>query len=410
MNVEWLASTEGADVIKRAHQFNDALTASTNLRKEFANVSTELISQAMTQAKLQQNLASRWGTDTTALLLTDDGISQATRPRVAHYRAQWLKRNFGDNARVLDLTCGLGFDALAMAEAGLDVQAIELDTTTALMASHNLKSAGVTVQNADATEVDISNVDVIFVDPARRNPNSPRKIDGTTRRIFNPHDWSPSWEFITSLSKRIAVVAKVAPGIDEETIADWDAQWISEDGDIVEAMLSSEHDPNADKRQAVLLTKKSDEFLVFTGSAEPPIAEIGSYLVCPDGAITRAGALDTLAHIVNGGLVNEHIGWITTYDSAAVEQLLAVNPASADCFKIIGQTKCDAKAIAMQIKDLPASAITIMTRGVTIDVDSLRKKVSPNLDRTAPELVLALYREDAGNVALIARRITGQAP
>jgi hypothetical protein len=360
----------------------------------------------MTQAKLQQTLASRWGIDTTALLLTDDGISQATRPRVARYRAQWIKRHFGDNVRVLDLTCGLGFDALAMAEAGLNVQAIELDTTTALMATHNLKSVGITVQNADANEVDISNIDVIFVDPARRNPNSPRKIDGSTHRIFNPHDWSPSWDFITALSRHIAVVAKVAPGVDDETIADWDAQWISDDGDIVEAMLSSEHVLNAEKRQAVLLTKNSDEFLVFTGSTEPPIAEIGTYLVCPDGAITRAGALDALAQLVNGGLVNEHIGWITTQDEAAVERLLNMNPAPADCFNIIGRTKCDAKAIAAQIKNIPASAITIMTRGITLDVESLRKKVSPNLDRTAPELVLALYREDAGNVALIARRIT----
>ena len=75
---------------------------------------------------MQHRLEARWGQSAAELLLTEDGISQATRPVVAQYRANFIARKFGTNAHVLDLTCGLGFDAHEFARAGLRVTGVEI--------------------------------------------------------------------------------------------------------------------------------------------------------------------------------------------------------------------------------------------------------------------------------------------
>ena len=405
MNVEWLTSDQGQQVILKASEFDDTLKANATVRKAFNDISPDLISQAITQAELRRTLAQRWRTDVSSLLLTHDGVSQATRPSIAKYRAQWIKHKFGDKARVLDLTCGLGFDALAFARAGLRVHAIELDEITAQCAMHNLKSVNVPVEIGDALNANIQDFDVVFVDPARRNPKAPKRTDGTTPRILDPNLWSPSWDFISSLAERIPVVAKVAPGISDGIIAQWDAHWVSIDGDVVEAMVSFPSDVQKPARSATLIDSTTDTISTFAGGATPPTKSDGKFLVSPDGAITRASALDELASLVNGGLVNEHIGWIYSDDENAIASLRNTVPSPADCFEILDRTKCDAKALAIAIRNLPASGITIMTRGVNVDVDLFRKKIGKQLDRTAPELVLALYRDDAGNVALVCRRL-----
>ena len=119
MSISWLRSPEGQRVILVAREFSDPLLAIPTLRKQFSEISPDLISQAFSQAQLQHRLESRWGTSAADLLLTDDGINQATRPEVARFRAEFIAQKFGENAHVLDLTCGLGFDSREFARSGL---------------------------------------------------------------------------------------------------------------------------------------------------------------------------------------------------------------------------------------------------------------------------------------------------
>ena len=173
MSISWLSSPIGQGVIKSAREHLDPLVAITSLRKQYSQIDPDLISQAFTQAQMQQRLEARWGTSAFELLLTEDGISQATRPAVARYRAEFISSKFGANAHVLDLTCGLGFDAREFARYGLRVTGVEIDSEIAEYAQHNLNEFGVTVHCADAADFVIpDDVDVVFVDPARRDPNA----------------------------------------------------------------------------------------------------------------------------------------------------------------------------------------------------------------------------------------------
>jgi len=401
MESSWLSSTIGQSAISFATKFADPLEANSKLRKEFAQISPEQAAQAITQSVLRTKLTRRWNTDTSKFLLTEDGMNQATRPSVAKWRAAWIMEKFGQSVRVLDLTCGLGFDALAMAEAGLRVHTVERDPLIADFARHNLRATNATVETGDSTAVSIDEYDLIFVDPMRRDPQAARKIDGSTQRIFNPENWSPSWEFITSIAQQKQVICKVAPGIDDKYISNWNTIWISDQGDLVEAMTASN---GSGLRSAVLL--QDGAMATFDEAANAEIKADGQFLVVPNSAITRAGAVGAISTALNGGLVNQHIGWITSDDSSLVDLICQNRPAIADVYQILDTTKAEPKAIAQAIREIPASAITITTRGMQIDVERMRKQISPNLQRSAPELVVALYRDDTGNKALICRRIT----
>lgn len=402
MSISWLQSPEGQAVIHAARGYSEPITAIPALRKQFSEITPELISQAFSQAQMQHRLEARWGQSAAELLLTEDGISQATRPVVAQYRANFIARKFGTNAHVLDLTCGLGFDARAFARAGLRVTGVEIDSEIAEYARHNLKEFGVSVQCADANAFVIpSDVDVVFVDPARRDPNAAKDSMGNTKRIFDPSQWSPSWEKVNEIATTHTVLAKVAPGIDKSDLADWDARWISSDGDLVECFLSS---AGTDLRAAVLIDSEKDLNIEVIGDSATATAPLGNYLVVPDPALIRASALDAVAQVCNGGLVNEYIAWLTSDDTSAVSKLANHSPGLASVLKIESHFKFSEKQLVANLKDVSAAGVTVMTRGMQLDVEAIRKLAVKATTSGSQELIIAIYRDDAGPQAFVCRR------
>ena len=378
------------------------MAAVTSLRKQFGQLDPNLISQALSQAQLQLRLESRWGQSTSHLLLTDDGISQATRPEVAKFRATLISNQFGSNAHVLDMTCGLGFDSRAFAEAGLQVSAIEIDPEVAAMANHNLAPFGISVDVADATSFQIPpDVDVIFVDPARRDPKAPKNAQGQTKRIFNPQHWSPSWDVIAEISSHRPVFAKVAPGVDKEFIGAWNATWISCDGDLVECLITSS---GRGQRSALILDSVKNQSRIIPGGDQTRTESLGKYLVIPDAALIRASALTQIADEISGGLVNEHIAWLTTSNELAVSKFAVLEPALGMVLEIEKRIKYSDKVLVESVKGLAAAGITIMTRGMQLDVEAIRKSLIKVKSSGSAELVIAIYRDEAGPQALICRR------
>lgn len=372
------------------------------LRKQFSEISPALISLAYGQAQMQLRLEARWGGSATNLLLTEDGISQATRPDVARFRAEFVARKFGANAHVLDLTCGLGFDSREFARQGLHVTGVELDPEIAELARHNLFEYGVKIFCADASDFEIPNdVDVVFVDPARRDPNAAKDSLGNTKRIFDPAQWSPSWETIDRISKTHSVVAKVAPGIDKSVLADWDARWISSDGDLVECFLSSS---GTGVRAAVLIDSKNNSSFEVLGDSVTKSADLGQFLVIPDPALIRASALDAVSHLCDGGLVNDHIAWLSSSNADAVRKLNSHSPSLANVLLIETHFKFSDKQLVSNLKGVACSGVTVMTRGMQLDVEAIRKTAVKSAASGKQELVIAIYRDDDGPQALLCRR------
>jgi hypothetical protein len=72
--------------------------------------------------------------------------------------------------------------------------------------------------------------------------------------------------------------------------------------------------------------------------------------------------------------------------------------------KIESHFKFSEKHLVANLKDVTASGVTVMTRGMQLDVEAIRKLAVKATTTGGQELVIAIYRDDAGPQALICRR------
>ena len=305
------------------------------LRRQHPEAGPDLISALATQVRLQRRAADRLGPWAAQMVLEEEALQQATRRDVARYRAARLagllsaELPAGD-LTVADIGCGLGVDARAMAETGLQVVAIEHDPWRAAAAEVNLaaSSSRVRVLQDDALALDTSllkECDAAYVDPARRAPGGPRRIDGgRTRATHDPSDWSPPWPWVVSLSERMPVVAKVAPGFDPRLApAGADIEWIDHEGETVEAAVWLGTLGHGMRRATAVIADQAESLEApasDTGRGGPVTPEAGLLLLEPSPGVARAGLLADLAEQLGAPRLDGG-GWLTA--DAAPTSLLA---------------------------------------------------------------------------------------
>lgn len=144
--------------------------------------------------------------------LFPDAVSseQASHQAVARYNAGVT----GHAVKVLDMTAGLGIDALTSALSGNTVTAIDLDARKAAVLLHNAIVTGVsslTVTAADSVEwlkESRERFDAIFIDPARRSAGG--------GRVYAFSDCMPDITSIMDMMLNHAprVVVKCSPMLD----------------------------------------------------------------------------------------------------------------------------------------------------------------------------------------------------
>lgn len=336
----------------------DELAVATRLRREHP---AELVSAALGQARLRQRAVAKFGAaDAGRMFFTPNGVEQSTRASVAAYRAHRMKE-LGVSS-VADLCCGIGGDAIALARAGIRVLAVDRDPVTAAVARENAEALGLTrlveVREADVTEVDVSGCDAVFVDPARR---------GGRGRIFDPEAYSPplSWAIETA-RKAPRAALKIAPGIPHEAIpAEAEAEWISDGGDVKEAVLWFGTDPGA-VRATLLPGPRS---LLSRGLPDPEVRPVGRYLYEPDGAAIRAHLVAEVAQQLDGGLVDATIAYVTADE-------LRPTPYAA-AYEITDQLPFNVKKLKALLRERQVGILTVKKRGSAVEPEELRKKVKP---------------------------------
>ncbi|MDX3457871.1 methyltransferase domain-containing protein [Streptomyces sp. ME02-8801-2C] len=334
------------------------LTVATRLRREHP---AELVSAALGQERLRQRAVAKFGAgDAARMFFTPNGVEQSTRASVAAYRAERF-RELGVTS-VADLCCGIGGDALALARAGIRVLAVDRDPLTAAVARANVEALGigdlVEVREADVTEVDTSAYDAVFVDPARR---------GGRGRIFDPEAYSPPLSWAVEAARKAPLAAlKIAPGVPHEAIpADAGAEWISDGGDVKEAVLWFGTGPGVVR--ATLLP--GPRVLIGRGLPDPQVRAVGRYLYEPDGAVIRAHLVAEVAEEVGGGLVDETIAYVTA------DELRATSYATA--YEITDQLPFGVKKLKALLREREVGVLTVKKRGSAVEPEELRKMVKP---------------------------------
>jgi SAM-dependent methyltransferase len=204
-----------------------SLLAAQRMRNRYP---AEVAAAALDQAVLRRRARTKFGDRAATMFFTRDGLEQATRPGVAAHHARRLAAT--GVRRVIDLGCGIGSDALAFAEAGLSVVAVEIDPHTADLARANLAGrAEVITGDAEALGPELIRAgDAVFLDPARRT---------TSGRLWRTEDFSPAWAFVSELlagSRPVGV--KLGPALPHREIpAGVEAEWVSDHGETVEVCL-----------------------------------------------------------------------------------------------------------------------------------------------------------------------------
>ncbi|MGO4592938.1 SAM-dependent methyltransferase [Leifsonia sp. 2TAF2] len=367
----------------------DVLRIVSDLRKQ--GHSPALVAAVLTQSKLRRKAEAKFGDFASQMLFTEAGLEQATRLPVAARHAGRF-RAAGIN-RVADLGCGIGGDALALAALELEVTAVEADEVTAAIASFNLAPfPSAVVEHGRAEEVDLREIDGVFLDPARRTAGHTQ-----TERLTDPDDYTPSLGFAYELATGRSVGLKLGPGFDRDLIPSTaEAQWISADGQVVELGLwfGALARPGIRRAALVLRGDQADELTADADSPDEETGPLGEYLYEPDGAVIRARLIGDLARRIGGRMLSDQIAYITA--DAAADTPFAAG------FRILETLPYAEKDLKRALRQRGIGTLEIKKRGVDVDPAALRRRLALNGDRPA---TLILTRVAGRHTALLAERL-----
>lgn len=341
--------------------YDDANAMSIGQRLRDEGLDPALVSAALTQSRLRLKAREKFGPFAAGMLFTAAGLEQSTRLPVAARHAQRFAA--AGIEVVADLGCGIGGDAMALAGLDRQVVAVERDETTAAVATVNLRHwPDAVVRCEDATTTSLAGIGGAFVDPARRTESG--------RRVLDPRRACPPLSFVTDLAARLpAVGAKVAPGIAHDLVpAGAEAQWVSVDGDVVEAglwfgLVAQE----GIARSALVLRGEEVARTDDRGQPQPPLGPVGAYLYEPDGAVIRAGLVGQVAAAVDGRLLDRTIAYVTA-DSRR-DTLLARGYAVDDVLPF------GLKTLRTYLRDRGVGRVEIKKRGTAVVPEQLRQQL-----------------------------------
>jgi hypothetical protein len=347
----------------------------------------ERVRAVVNQLVLRKKATAKFGDFAKRLLFTQEGLEQATRLAVASHHAGRFQS--AGITSVADCGCGIGGDSFAFAGLGLRVLALEQDAATAALASYNLAPFPlVTVEQADATNQDFSDVEALWIDPARRT---------NSHRLSNPDDWLPSLTWVFEMATKKPAGIKLAPGMDRNLIpADMEAQWVSHQGDVVELVLWSGvlHREGITRSALVMNFRGSQEISAPADSPDQPVGPLQKYLYEPDGAVIRARLIGAVAREMNGSMLDSSIAYFssaTRHTSPLVQG-----------FRIIETVPYTTKNVESLVARADLGQLEIKKRGIDVDPAELRGTLALT---GRGEATLILTRVKGVKTAILAKRI-----
>ena len=393
---------------------SDTLSTVTSLRSQ--GFSPEESAQIISLAQARTRARAKFGERARTLMLTQEAAEQATRPVIAHYRAQRLRPVAGT---VADLGCGIASDSAVYAADRGAVVAVELDPLTASFAAKNLEFCPqARVYSGDVTGyvhgelLDAAGepVGMVWMDPARRELRGAKKAH--TERLFDPEAFSPPFSFVLNLARTgVPMGVKLGPGFPHEGIPSpediaseanpnpcVEAEWIQSEGSLAELVLWF----NALAQEGVARTATSvhelpmeeaipHEDTAETGALLPAYEAVsfrspltaeeakqsvdvpaslpqpGDYLLEPAPAVVRSHLVAEFAQSIGAHLLDEHLAYL--YSAELVEHPLVA------CYEVLEEIPLQEKQLKRWVREQGFTALTIKKRGVDIVPEQLRARL-----------------------------------
>lgn len=377
----FLLTSEGRDLIRIAESFpiEKTVAAVTKLRKltnaDIAGAMCEIVEARRRAVKKFPALWSQ-------LYLDQDVLEQASDPAAARYHASRFV-DAGIKA-VVDICAGAGSDALAFAEAGLHVIAVEIDPARALFIEENIKAAGyserVIVHYADALETDYAALTAglphpvaAWIDPSRRS------LKG---RVVNPDDYLPPLSIIEKIKAEGVVIigAKVASAVEHDLAVQLGAhlEFLSVDRECKEGLLwwGQAGKLSLAHRGEVTATIIDDEAThTIAGSDYIPSMETrpigaGGYIYEPDPAVIRAHLIGVLAEMLNAFCIDPQIAYITATEYQPTP--------FARGYRILDRFPYHLRNLQRALKERRIGRVVIKKRGFPEEPEQVRKQLKLN--------------------------------
>lgn len=387
-----LLTTEGLRLLDSLPPFDakaDVVGQVARLRKQ--GHSPELVAAVLGQSKLRSRGRAKFGDFAARMLFTEAGLEQATRLPVASTHAGRFRA--AGLARVADLGCGIGGDALALAALELGVVAVERDEVTAAIATYNLAPwDAAEVRLGTAEEADLGGIDGVFLDPARRTSGHT-----STSRLQDPASWSPSLDTAFAFADRLPTGVKLGPGVDRDLLPrDAECQWISVDRSVVEVgvWFGPLARPGIRRAALVLGAHGPAELTAAGDSDDVEVGDLAEYVYEPDGGVIRARLIGDLARRLGATMISRDIAYLTSPEAVATP--------FAQCFRVVETFPLDEKRLRQELKKRGIGRVEIKKRGVDVDPASFRKKLQLS---GSNEATLILTRVAGRHTALLCERV-----
>lgn len=344
---------------------------------------------SLAQAALETVLLRQKGRSKIAqadrLFFTREALEQASSDAVAQYRAS----RFAAFPTVLDLCCGVGADAIALAAAGCRVEAIDSDPLRLAMAEANAEACGLASRIGfhlgDVLTMPLPPADAAFVDPSRREGN---------RRFLDPRRYQPPLDQVLSrFPGGFPIAAKIAPGIARADLERFDAgaEFISSGGELKECVLW--FGPLATARWKATVLPGPHSLQSDQSEPPPPPSEIGESLFDPDPAVIRADLLGLLAERLEAAPIEPGI--------AVLSGPKPVDSAFADCYRVEHAAPFHIGRLREYLRNTGTGRVTILRRAVSIDVNDVIRKLK--LDGPGHRYLM-LARAGGRIVAIVAEK------
>lgn len=298
----------------------------------------------------------------------DLAIEQCSSDHAAEFKAQI----FTQQAKVLDLTMGLGVDSYFFAINNKHVTAVEPNPDAYACAIHNfgqLNVNNITIINQTAEDFlksQIGTFDMVFVDPSRRNE--------TGGKVFALADCTPNLVEILPMLLEIApkVMVKLSPMLDvtqalRELHQPCDVYAISFNNDCKELLLVFDEEQKTKNKIAVELNTSPIQQFRHVFDTEKPIPNLGKpskYLYLPHSSVLKLNLQDQEAQ--SFGL--QKLAFNTqayTSDSFVPEYM----GRKLEIIATISPTEKELKQV------LPDGKISLLAKNFPLDTAALRKKL-----------------------------------
>ena len=373
-SIGWLLSDSGREALREAQALQPRPETFLAVSQRLARRWPEGMARAaVDQALLRQRAMPKFPRASEMLFLRE-ALEQATSaPLAAHHAAR-----LGDGGLRFDLGCGLGGDALALAERG-PVVAVDRDPLRLLVLRANAGVLGLS-ERVRPVRADLlcpgwrfPAAAVVFADPGRRREG---------RRIHDASRYDPPLDVLVRIAGVVGSMGiKLSPGIDRRQVDSLEAEveFVSEGGELKECALWFGASRTAGWRATVFPSAAT-----LVGPEAPPgrISAVRAVVYEPDPAVLRAGLVRRLADRLGAEQMDPELSLLTA-DSARPTAL-------AHAYRVLDVLPFSEKALRQELRRRGVGRVTLKKRGSAVDTEALGRRLRLKGDGDATVLLTRL--------------------